>query len=200
MKESIGASWLYTLVIVLIALFTSFVSVTTNYTRTYKIKDSIITIIEKNGGVTKGDGGTLDQINQYLNSMGYTSVGQCPDMMEDGKSENWVGFSRNSNTGRSTEFGGKYNYCIYKHTLACRNNKKATGGKKVTTFTGEMGYNAIPRAYYGVIVFFKIDWPILREVIKFNLSGETTTLYLPNNFAKQIDEFSDDDKCPGFGD
>ncbi len=44
MKEAIGGTWLFTLVIAFLAVFTTFVSITTNYSRTYKIKDEIIKI------------------------------------------------------------------------------------------------------------------------------------------------------------
>lgn len=183
MKEAIGGSWLYTLVIVMIALFTTFVSVTTNYTRTYKIKDNLIAIIEKHGGVTKGEFGTLQEINTYLDSVGYTATGSCPkpssNVNQEGSTENWHPFSRTKNDGEASGFGDKANYCIYKHVISCRVDK--TGDGNFVTYTGELGYNTLPRAYYGVTTFFRLDWPILREIIKVQLTGETATLFLPKS-------------------
>ncbi len=199
MKEAIGGSWLYTLVIVMIALFTTFVSVTTNYTRTYKIKDNLISIIEKHGGVTGGPGGTLDEINKFLDSLGYTATGSCPraggtNGVQD-SGEKWHPFSRTKNTDEASGYSDKANYCIYKHVISCRmNNKIAGSGKNIITHTGEMGVNSIPRAYYGVVAFFKLDWPVLRQVIKLELTGETSTLFLPNA-NKEIKAFASEGNC-----
>ena len=187
MKEAIGGSWLYTLVMVMIVLFTTFVSVTTNYTRTYKIKDQLISIIERNGGVTTD---TLTQINSYLNSLGYTATGECPSGDLD-SGENWRGFSRSDNTGTSDSYGDSAKYCIYKHIISCR---VKTSGNEVVTFSGQNGYNTIPRAYYGVTAFFRLDWPILREVIRIQLTGETSIIYLTNT-NNEIDAFKNDDFC-----
>ena len=175
MKEAIGGSWLYTLVIVLIALFTTFVSVTTNYTRTYKVKDQLISIIEDNNGVNKN---TLEQISTYLDSIGYGATGNCPN--DDG--ENWVPFS-NDNTNGAVGYGGKINYCLYRHVVTCRtvSNAKGTAGKK--SVAGKLrgqGYNSIPRAYYGVAAFFRIDWPILNYMINLKVTGETAVLHMVN--------------------
>lgn len=175
MKEAIGGSWLYTLVIVFIALFTTFVSVTTNYTRTYKVKDQLISIIEDNNGVNKN---TLEQISSYLSSIGYGATGNCPN--DDG--ENWVPFS-NDNTNGAVGYGGKINYCIYRHVVTCRtvSNTKGTAGKK--SVAGKLrgqGYNSIPRAYYGVAAFFRIDWPILNYIINLKVTGETAVLHMVN--------------------
>ncbi|MBQ4031110.1 MAG: hypothetical protein II625_05080 [Bacilli bacterium] len=181
MKEAIGGSWLYTLVIVMIALFTTFVSVTTNYTRAYKIKDQLISIIERNKGVTTD---TLTQINSYLNSLGYTSTGVCP-------SAKYHGFSRVDNNGTSESYADQANYCIYKRVITCR---AKTVGNEVITFSGQNGYNTIPRAYYGVVAFFRLDWPILRQVIHLELSGETSIIYLVNE-NREITEFKNEDVC-----
>ena len=68
------------------------------------------------------------------------------------------------------------------------------GGKSSTRFIGEMGTNSIPRAYYGVAAFFRLDWPILRQVINMRVTGETATLYSPNQ-NYEIKAFEDLSKC-----
>lgn len=176
MKEAIGGSWLYTLVIVMIALFTTFVSVTTNYTRTYKVKDQLISIIETNNGVSKK---TLEDISDYLSGIGYGATGDCPD--DDG--ENWIPFS-NNNTNGATGYGNDVNYCIYKHVVTCRAIIKDE--KNITTGAGlkGQGYNTIPRAYYGVAAFFRIDWPIINYFVNLKLTGETAVLYQVNSSSE----------------
>ena len=53
MKEAIGGSWLFTLIITLLAFFTCFISISTNYTRTYNIKDKIVSIVTNRRGINK---------------------------------------------------------------------------------------------------------------------------------------------------
>ena len=184
MKESIGGTWLYGLAITLIALFTTFVSVTTNYARTYKIKDHIISIIEANDGVTED---TLTEIGDYLSSTGYASTGECPESR--GTNAQWHPFKNGDKA--PSGYGGAVNFCIIKHTVTCR-VKSADGTQ--SSLRGQQAYNSFPRAYYGVATFFRLDWPILRQVIKLNLTGETSVIYLVNN-SKEISVFQEESLC-----
>ena len=52
MKQAISASWLFTLVILFIFLFASFLSLSTNYAKAFKVKDEIISTIERENGFT----------------------------------------------------------------------------------------------------------------------------------------------------
>jgi hypothetical protein len=187
MKESIGGTWLYGLAITLIALFTTFVSVTTNYARTYKIKDHIISIIEANDGVTPD---TLAEISDYLSSTGYASTGECPESR--GNSAQWHGFSYKKDETKPVGFGTNANYCLVKYTVTCR--VKDSTDDTSAYLRGQQSYNSFPRAYYGVATFFRLDWPILRQVIKVNLTGETSIIYLVNNSA-EIDVFQEESLC-----
>ena len=63
MKEAIGGSWLFTLIITLLAFFTCFISISTNYTRTYNIKDNRLEYNRSGGAV---DYLIIDTINQRL--------------------------------------------------------------------------------------------------------------------------------------
>ncbi len=174
MKEAIGGSWLYVIAITLIALFTTFVSVTTNYNRTYKIKDQIISIIESNDGVSKK---ALQEINEYLSGIGYSSTDKCPDDYETG--EKWIPFTTNDSDGPAG-YGTNVNYCIYKHVVVCSNMSAVSKGQPVKVTRKGQGYNTFPRAYYGVVTFFRLDWPILRFVIRLNLTGETSPIFMVN--------------------
>ena len=192
MKEAIGGSWLYTLVIVLIALFTTFVSVTTNYTRTYKVKDQLIAIIETNGGVTKD---TLQDISDYLSSIGYGGTGACPT---DTK-YSWYPFSNSNTDGPMTANTKNANYCIYRNVVAYRTKGTATktshdGSASITRDYGQTIGAGFPRSYYGVTTFFRLDWPIIRYVLKLELSGETAVLYSYNE-CDEIEVFKDKSYC-----
>ncbi len=191
MKEAIGGTWLFVLTITFIALFTTFVSVTTNYSRCYKIKDEIITIIERKRGVnnvlynpTTGDstaeGSTIDTINDYLKSIGYASTGKCPS-----DSNCWLGFNMWNDNLNPVSYGDNINYCIAKHAIVYEVETMNDSGELVESgvLNGALGH---PRqAYYEVVVFFKLDWPILRTFFNIRIDGETSIVFLNND----LDEF-----------
>jgi hypothetical protein len=155
MKEAIGGSYLFILVIIMVALFTSYVSISTNYSRCYNIKDEIINSIESHGGV---DHETLAEINTYLSNIGYRSTGTCTDA--DSKK-----FSISNST--SPVLSEAPNYCIKRHPIETR---------KVTT-NGVTGHPKTG-AYYTVTVFFKLSMPVIGELFFIPLSGETSILYV----------------------
>ena len=72
MKEAVGSTWIFTIVITLLLFFTAFVSLSTNYTRTYKIKDEIITILTNKKGVNKN---AIRAINEELFDMEQQVIG-----------------------------------------------------------------------------------------------------------------------------
>lgn len=163
MKEAIGGTWLYVVVLAFIALFTCFVSVSTNYARCFKIKDEILTTIEIFHGINED---SIKRINTYLRGLGYSAEGDCPD---DGTC--WYGFSTSSDN--ITGYGGRRNYCIAKHVVV--GTKKTDSGE--TIVNGPIGHPE--SAYYSVAVFFQMNWPIVRQIFVVPIYGETSIVYLP---------------------
>lgn len=163
MKEAMGGTWLFGIVLTFVVLFTTFISLSTNYSRCFKIKDEIITTIEHYNGVNEK---SISRINEYLSGIGYSSTGNCPE--DD--SSCWYGFKVGNNT---RTMGRKdVNYCISKYTIT--RPYKAENGK-VTEINGPIGH---PRsAYYKVTVFFKLNWPIISSIFNLNISGETSVIY-----------------------
>mgnify|MGYP007056160590 CR=1 FL=1 len=152
MKEAIGGTWLFTIVIAFLAVFTTFVSITTNYSRTYKIKDEIIKDIEYYNGVNMK---STKAIREYIKGIGYTSSSTCP---EDG--DRWIGFSVNGSEANGYSvppYSGNANYCIKKNVT-----------RKIEYFGST--------AYYTVVVFFRINWPVFRQIFDVKISGETAPL------------------------
>lgn len=160
MKEAIGGSYLFILVIVMVAVFTSYVSLATNYARCYKIKDEIINTIEAEGGVSKE---AIKKINLYLKNIGYrSSAPDCRDMSD--KHFKYAGtttlkFSIDNDNGNVT--GMDANYCI---------SKTPTSGR--TVYTGHPKKSG----YYTVTVFFQLSLPVFGNMFLIPLSGETATL------------------------
>ena len=76
MREAIGGTWIFSIVIVFIVLFTSFLAISVNYSKAFKVKNGIINIIEKKEGVSDS---TVAEISDYLNNVGYLVYSRCPD-------------------------------------------------------------------------------------------------------------------------
>lgn len=170
MKEAIGGSWLFVLVIAFVSLFAGFISLSVNYSKCYKVKDEILSTIQRKHGVNKS---TLEEINDYLLNIGYRNTGVCPD--NDGC---WNAFSINSTNGPAG-YGSRTNYCIKK---VARNDVTKTS-TNVTTNTA-LGH---PEAsYYSVMVFFAIDMPIIRNTFALRLMGDTSIIYLTNDFENMV--------------
>lgn len=159
MKEAIGGTWIFGLVIFFIAFFTAFISISLNYSKCYKLKDEMIAAIQRASGVNQD---SLKEINDYMSSIGYRSSGNCNDDVSH--SICMYGFNISVS---GEEITGSYNndnanYCIQ---------------KKVVT--------AIPEhpqaAYYYVKVFFRFDLPVIREVFGLKVDGETFTIHSPHD-------------------
>lgn len=166
MKEAVGGTWIFTIVIVMISLFTAFISISTNYSRTFKVKDKIIAILEDKRGINHT---SISRINSELNKIGYNSTGKCIPSNAPAYAYNageWYAFSRNNDNSVVGENSGQINYCI-----------KVTNTDMVSASgvsSGAIGHPA--RSYFTVMVFFKLDIPVLRDVFALQISGETSSI------------------------
>ena len=52
MRQSIASIWVIALVITFILIFSAFIIITINYNKVFKAKNTVVTIIEKNNGMT----------------------------------------------------------------------------------------------------------------------------------------------------
>ena len=102
MNESISNALVFMIVIIVIGICSTIVFFSLGYSKTYKIKNKVIDIIEKNGAYNDGDVRT--EIEEYLKTASYSSdtnkAGElCPTV--DGLSA--------INTLKN------YRFCIYEH-------------------------------------------------------------------------------------
>jgi hypothetical protein len=162
MKEAIGGTWLFGIVITFIVFFTTFISFSTNYSRTFKVKDEVITIIERHKGVNDN---TISYINKKIKDMGYFNTGDCVDNSGEKytvseKYSYWNGFKVNSTKG--TKNSTNSNYCIRRYLISAEN-------------AGPIGHPSA--AYYQVVVFFELDWPIVGTLLSTRVEGETAIIH-----------------------
>ncbi len=177
MKEAVGGTWLFGIVITFIIFFTSYISMSTNYAKAFKVKDELLLTIEHYKGVNTK---SISRINKFMKDIGYFSTGNCngyKDVDESSlatrfKFTEWYGFDVGpaGNPGSSTKNDKTANYCI-------RRSKFASGDN-------DAGH---PRsAHYQVVVFFTLDWPIVGALLNVRIEGETSIIHMNCDEGKFI--------------
>ncbi len=157
MREAIGATWIMGIVIAFIALFSGFLAFSINYSKAFKVKNGIVERIEKYGGVSEE---AKSDINSFLKEIGYNALGSC-DMLLSDENLKFAGFRIDEGTSHNNA-KDKYNFCIQKiHS---------------NSGTGQMS-----TAYYKVYVFFSLSIPVIQDITKFNVTGETKNIYFPKD-------------------
>lgn len=98
MKESIGTTYLFQIVIVFVLLFTGYLCLSINYSRSYAVKNSIVHAIERE----KGDNEKSQKlIANYLQKVGFRTTGNCPN--------EYIAYD---SKGQTQGPGGKGVYCV----------------------------------------------------------------------------------------
>ncbi len=179
MKQSISSVWLLGLIIVFILIFACYITITINYSASFKLKNEVLNIIQKHHGLTsderekdiksvvtggnvKGNVSAFKTINLYLRGNAYTAEGYCPD---DGKI--WYGVSniydgdnaRNAKIEKAAN-NKKYYYCVAKYDADANKSK----------------FQSI---YYKVRLFYKFEVPVLSEFFSIKVEGMTDEIYDP---------------------
>lgn len=149
MRQAIGTTWIMQLVIIFMLIFVAFLALTINYTKAFKIKNELVSIIERNEGITEKNNGSIGLINNYLVYNNYTVQGNC--------SEGEYGVKNlYNNTISNVVPGEKYFYCI----------------KKINASTTTTPY----RAKYQIRIFFRFSLPIIGDLITFSVEGTTINI------------------------
>ena len=160
MREAIGGTWLFGLVITFIVFFASFLAVSINYAKAFNVKNNVVDLISKYEG---NNCNARTKIANYFRDTGYLVTGTCPksgDYLYDGF--NYQGYDLQ---GNKVADGKKAYYCVSTNSI-----------EETTLSTGDV----LEKKYYRVMVFFKIDLPLVGELTTFKIKGETESIY----FAK----------------
>ena len=127
MREAIGGTWLFGLVITFIVFFASFLAISINYSKAFNVKNNIVDLISKYEG---NNCNARRQIGNYLSDIGYLVPGPCPNSADP--VNDYTPYDLNGNPITS---GNRGYYCVANAEIT---NTEATVDKK----------------YYRVIVFF----------------------------------------------
>ena len=105
MRESIGSTWVLQLIIVFVLLFVGFLTLSLGYSKSFKVKNETLSIIEKYEGLTTD---AVKIINNYLTYNNYNAKGKCGDSA-------WYGVSDLSVYNLEVNDSSKtYYYCVKK--------------------------------------------------------------------------------------
>jgi len=147
MRHSIGGMWLLQLMVLFIFLFAAYIILTLNYSRTIKIKNEVVSMIEKYEGLNDE---SLELVNTFLTTSGYSTMGVCASKEQPGI------YGASDLFGTTLEEavpGEKYYYCVKKY--------------KGTNLTN----------YYQVALFYKFNLPVIGETSHFNVKGTTSNFH-----------------------
>lgn len=157
MKESLSNAFILNLVIVFLAIFIILFAGSTAYTKAFKVKNRIISIIEKNEAtvVTKGinTSDVISEIESSLADAGYTIVMNNDTKCSTAMNARYADQNKNYNvvnTGSNT-----YRYCIAEFY----DEESAMQGK-----------------YYAVITYMYFEIPLIGAKLEFPVYGETKTM------------------------
>ena len=155
MREAIGGLGLTQIVIFFLVVFAGYISISVNSNKAYKVKNEVISIIQKNNGF---DETALEQIEEYMTKVGYRATADCDALGTPG----WDGYT----------------------SSGTKNNQKALFCIKTMNIVYDTGTTICPQfpksVYYQVKIFFGLDIPIINSLFKFQLTGTTRKLYYPN--------------------
>ena len=153
MREQIAGTWLTQLIIIFMLIFVAFLALSLNYTKAFKVKNELLTIIEKREGLTTGSDGSIAIINNYLKANNYGVTKSC----EEGSYG--VSNLNNDTAEYVTSNAKKYFYCVSKIKSPSSNNQ----GK----------------VYYRVNIFFYFNLPVLGDIFKFDVNGSSGDVITP---------------------
>ena len=150
MREAYGGTWITGLVILFTFVFSAFLALSINYSKAFRVKNEVLSILEKKGGATDE---AITLINNYLENNNYHLVGDCKDFD--------YGVKAQANDGKigTAAKGTKYSYCISK--------------------IKSKGPNFQDRAYYEVKLFFKFNLPVIGDIFTFDVKGQTKDVSYP---------------------
>ncbi len=152
MKNSINGTWLLGIVLVFMAIFIAYITISIDYNEAYILKSKMVTIIEQYEGM---NGNTVQMLNSAMRNEGYYGLLSCKS--RDG--EKVIGGLEDQIVVNPSQ---KMNYCV---TRDIRYGENATEDKY----------------YYTVTVTFAYSVPILGDIFDFKVSGETRDIHYPHD-------------------
>ncbi len=182
MKAGISNIWLLGMIAIFIFIFSAYVIISVNYTKSFKMKNEVLSIIERgkgftglNGGSTamgtdmsskivpgkhvKGQVATFQTINIYLLGNAYQATGYCPT--EEDETDCWYGVTSLDNFEYEypAKANTRYYYCFAKFR---KGNDAQT--------------NKYTRYFYKVRLFYKMEFAAIMSFLSVKVDGKTADI------------------------
>ena len=149
MKEAIANVGVFNLIIIFVIILMSFFIGSLGYSKAFKVKNKIVNEIEKEGSYEAAK----DSIEQWLHVIGYRMYTGfepkkgCP--------------AADKNNAHLVNQNGDYQYCVYE-VNSCTEE----------FYEGKTSLHKCSK-YYKVIAYMYFDVPIVSDLIKIPVKGET---------------------------
>lgn len=152
LRESIGGAWILGIVMVFMMIFVAYISISINYSNAFRLKTEMVTIVEEYEGINPT---SLSRLQALLDKYGYRNKMSCKINTDD----KIIGVTDQVVTKNPTT---KQSYCV------TREERPAQSG-------------AEEKYYYTIYVSFDFALPILGDIFKFQVNGETNAILYPND-------------------
>ncbi len=76
MREVTGSTWTFQIIIIFILIFACFLTLVLSYSKAYRIKNRLLTVVEKYEGFTDD---STEIIHSFMVNQGYKTKSYCPD-------------------------------------------------------------------------------------------------------------------------
>jgi hypothetical protein len=163
MREAIGSTWIYQLVVIFILLFVAFLILSLTFSKNYKTKNELINIIEKYEGVNDQ---SVRIINSYLTQTGNRVRGKCPSA----DNTTWLAApSLNSTQLVTPQANERYFYCV--------NKKWSKSTYKVDKGKNSKDIVVKNKMFYQIKIFFRFNLPIIGNIYTFTVDGTTNDIF-----------------------
>lgn len=169
MREAIGGTWLFGIVITFIVMFTSFLAYSISYTKAFNLKNEILNLIERHEGFSD----TKLELKNATNEELYNddTVASLAFLKIKTMGYNYTiideAYKRGADVCSTSEYIKPKNveyktggYCIY---YLCTNDSGST------------------KLHYKVTTFIALEIPVINLLLRIPISGETKTLYYDIN-------------------
>lgn len=154
MRQSIGATWILQLVIVFMLIFVGFLALSINYTKAFKIKNELLSIVEKYEGLSTSENGSISIVNNYLRYNNYQAMSYCDE-------DTYGSDNLDSTTLTPTSKNTKYYYCVRKVMASAPSHAN--------------------RVHYEITTFFRFNLPFIGDLFTFQVSGTTNDIENPSD-------------------
>ena len=107
MREVSGSTWVFQIMILFILIFACFLTLVLNYNKAYRVKNSMVSIIEIHEGITDE---SMSLLNNVLRGEGYNNTGACPQ-----GDYGWYGVTNFEGDYEEAQDGKRYNFCFKRY-------------------------------------------------------------------------------------